>query len=194
MNFLQRINFNLWYIFRRPPWDSGITPPELWQFIRENPSGRAIDLGCGTGTNAITLARHGWHVTGVDFAGAAIERARRKARRENLSVNFMVDDVTRLPEALGPFDLVLDIGCFHAIEARLRPVYLNTIGRILVPGGTWLLYAMRRSQGQSVVGLDEAEIAELSSRFQLIRREDGSDPGGRLSSWFWFSRRSTPVS
>jgi cyclopropane fatty-acyl-phospholipid synthase-like methyltransferase len=188
MNLLRRIIFNLWYTFRRPPWDSGITPPELWQFIHENPSGRAIDLGCGTGTNAITLARHGWHVTGVDFADVAVERARQKARRENLSITFLVDDVTRLPEVLGPFDLVLDIGCFHALDSTLRPVYLDTIGRVLVPGGSWLLYAMCRSENEATIGLDEAEITAISSRFDLIRREDGFDPGGRQSSWFLFRR------
>jgi len=67
MNLLRRINFNLWY-FRRPPWDRGISPPELFDFISKHPAGRAIDLGCGTATNVITLAQNGWQVTGIDFA------------------------------------------------------------------------------------------------------------------------------
>lgn len=187
MRFFRRLVFDFWYIFRRPPWDSGITPPELWQHIQQNPPGRAIDLGCGTGTNAITLLKHGWHVTGVDFSASAIESARKKAREQNLQISFIVDDVTRLPDAIGPFDLVLDIGCFHGIPAHLRPVYLQTIGRILVPGGTWLLYAMRQTKPGTSPGLSEQEIAQMASLFQLYRREDGSDPSGKLSSWFWFS-------
>src|SRR5689334_21905005 len=51
---LRRLSFNLWY-FRNPPWDSGISPPELLEFIQTHPAGKAIDLGCGTGTNVITL-------------------------------------------------------------------------------------------------------------------------------------------
>ncbi|MCK7512216.1 MAG: methyltransferase domain-containing protein [Desulfobacterales bacterium] len=58
------------------PWDTNITPPEVMEFIAETPPGRALDLGCGTGTNAIALARHGWQATGVDFAPKAVHKAR----------------------------------------------------------------------------------------------------------------------
>ena len=71
----RRLAFNIWY-FRKPPWDSGISPPELLEFIRTRPAGKAIDLGCGTGTNVITLAKAGWQVTGVDFALRAIHMAK----------------------------------------------------------------------------------------------------------------------
>lgn len=189
MNFLRRLRFNLWY-FRRPPWDSGIVPPELREFIQNNPQGRAIDLGCGTGTNAIALAQYGWHVTGVDFASRAVELARRKALVENLQINFIVDDVTRLAGAIGPYDLVLDIGCLHGIRPALRQEYLNTISRILVSGGTWLLYAMRKPDlPNPVPGLTEGEVEMFANLFHLRRREDGFDPGGRPSSWFWFEQR-----
>lgn len=188
MNLLRRLHFNFSYIFHRAPWDSGISPPELVEFIHTNPSGRAIDLGCGTGTNAITLARSGWNVTGVDFSEIAIERARQKAGAAKQEITFLVNDVIRLPEAIGPFDLVLDIGCFHGIALNLWPAYLNTISRILVPGGTWLLYAMRSRQDDPSFGLSESDISQLASRLLLRRREDGSDPTGRQSSWFWFVR------
>ena len=55
MNFLRRLSFLLWY-FRDPPWDTNISPPELLDFINRHPPGRVLDLGCGTGTNVITLA------------------------------------------------------------------------------------------------------------------------------------------
>ena len=79
--------FSLWY-FRRPPWDSGITPPELLEYLESRPAaGRAIDLGCGTGTNVITMARMGWQVTGVDFVPKAIDLAREKARKAGLRLD-----------------------------------------------------------------------------------------------------------
>jgi cyclopropane fatty-acyl-phospholipid synthase-like methyltransferase len=190
MFLLRRLAFEAWYVFRRPPWDTGISPPELLEFIQKNPAGRALDLGCGTGTNAIALAERCWQVVGVDFSGVAIRRARHKARAANLPIRFFVDDAARFSAVDGPFDLILDIGCFHALAVDARPAYLETIGRFLAPGGTWLLYAMRRSaEAESAFGLTEADIAEISSRLRLNRREDGSDPTGRLSSWFWFGCR-----
>ena len=93
MNFLRRIHFNFWY-FRRPPWDSGISPPELLNFISKHPAGRAIDLGCGTGTNVITLAQNGWQVVGIDFAQRAIQIAKRKIKNVNIQADLYVSDAT----------------------------------------------------------------------------------------------------
>ena len=69
------MTFDLWYL-RRPPWDSGIVPPEVEDFIRDNAPGHALDLGCGTGTSSLGLAQAGWTVTGVDFARRAISTAK----------------------------------------------------------------------------------------------------------------------
>ena len=66
-NLLRRLEFQYLY-FHRPPWDTGMSPPELMEFIETHEPGRAIDIGCGTGTNVITLAKAGWQVTGVEFA------------------------------------------------------------------------------------------------------------------------------
>ena len=48
-----------------PPWDTGITPPELVSFIESSPPGKALDPGCGAGTNAIYMAQKGWEASGV---------------------------------------------------------------------------------------------------------------------------------
>jgi ubiquinone/menaquinone biosynthesis C-methylase UbiE len=184
---LRRIVFNLWY-FRRPPWDSGISPPELIKFMDDNPPGRALDLGCGTGTNVITLALNGWQVTGVDFVPRAIHLARRKAKQAKVNVNLIVGDVTRLSGVDGPFDLILDMGCFHGLSRDLRPAYLKSVSRLLAPRGTWMLYARRADETSPTFGLTEDDIAELARQFHLQRREDSLDPRGRASSWFWFQR------
>ena len=73
-----RWKFHWRYWRRQTPWDTQVTPPEVMEFIARTPPGKALDLGCGTGTNAIALARHGWRVTGVDFIPKAILAARGK--------------------------------------------------------------------------------------------------------------------
>lgn len=189
MSIWRRLIFNLWY-FGRPPWDSGLTPPELVELIASQPAGRALDLGCGTGTNAIALTRAGWQVTGVDFAAHAIAQARQKARQARLKVDFRVGDVSRLENISGLFDLALDIGCFHGLPPRAQESYLHRLSPILKPGGTWLLYAMRKEQtAENVPGLTEPQIEHLTKIFHLARRENGRDPRGRLSCWLWFTNR-----
>ena len=76
-----KIFFTLQYWLKNPPWDTGVTPPELYAYLESNPPGKALDLGCGTGTNVITMAEYGWDVTGVDYIPRAIRIAERKARR-----------------------------------------------------------------------------------------------------------------
>lgn len=182
---LRHLNFNFWYFFK-PPWDSGISPPELFDFIAKHPAGSAIDLGCGTGTNVITLAQHGWQVTGVDFAPRAIKLAKRKTRNANIIATFSVADVTNLKGINVSFDLALDIGCYHSIGDRSG--YLKTLDRILNRGGYWLMYGFFRSPDRpSVSGLSEQDMELILSRnFQLVSRQDGTDKRGRPSAWFLY--------
>jgi len=184
---LRRLNFSLWYFFH-PPWDSGISPPELLEFISDHPPGRALDLGCGTGTNVVTLAQRGWQVTGIDFAPPAIRMARRKIARAGVQARVSVGDVTQLGGITGPFDLALDLGCFHGVPARAK--YLAGLARVLSPGGHWLMYGMLKSDpADSRPGLTEADIELInSSGFRLLSRKDGWDKRDRPSAWFLFQR------
>jgi len=184
----RRLTFNLWYL-RNPPWDSGISPPELLEFIQTHPSGKAIDLGCGTGTNVITLAQAGWQVTGVDFASRAINIAKRKLKRVNIHANVHTGDVTKLNKVSDQFDLALDIGCFHGLTQAGMQDYLTQLDRILAPNGFWLMYGFfKPSSSQTGPGLVEADIDILSSRFTLISRQDGFDKRERPSAWFLFQK------
>jgi len=180
-----RLRF-LWMYLRRPPWDSGITPPELIDYIATHPAGRAIDLGCGTGTNVLALAQKGWQVTGVDFIPKAIRTAKRKT--QNVQVELRVGDVTNLRGITGPFDLALDIGCFHGIENKSK--YLDELDRLLAPGGHWLLYGFFKPNSQpSGPGLDEATLSLIHTRgISLLTRTDGFDRRDRPSAWFLFQK------
>ena len=183
---LRRLIFNLWY-FRKPPWDSGISPPELIQFIQTHPAGNAIDLGCGTGTNIITLAQSGWQVTGVDFASRAIRIAKDKLKRKNLKADLHVGDVTKLDHINKTFDLALDIGCFHGLNQTGKLNYLTQLDRILSPNGFWLMYGFfNPGTSRSALGLAEADINIILSRFSLRSRTDGFDKKQRPSAWLLF--------
>lgn len=193
MSLFRRLHFNFMYL-GRPPWDSGISPPELLEFIATHPPGRAIDIGCGTGTNALTLAQNGWQVTGIDFAPRAIQIAKRKTK--NVRVDLQVNDATKLKDIRGPFDLALDLGCFHGIEKKAD--YLTQLNRVLAVGGFWLMYgffksdprrfdcAQRRLPGP---GLAATDLDLIQARgFHLVSRKDGWDKRERPSAWFLFQK------
>jgi 2-polyprenyl-3-methyl-5-hydroxy-6-metoxy-1,4-benzoquinol methylase len=186
---IRRLIYDFWYLTGRTPWDTGISPPELLATLEHTSAGRALDLGCGTGTNAITMAERGWQVVGVDFSRRAILQARRKARRANLEIEFHQHTVTALQHMQEPFDLVLDIGCFHGLAQAERASYAAHITRLLHPLGTYLLYswigdpvdpALARSTETDIISLFAPALAPLSVDY-------GTDHQ-HTAAWFTFRR------
>lgn len=190
-NLFRRLLFHYWY-FRRPPWDTGTSPPELLEFIENHSPGRAIDIGCGTGTNIITLARAGWRITGVDFAPRAIVLAKRKIKDAGVQAEVQVNDATSLKGIPGPFDLAFDLGCFHGISQNGQLKYLEQLDRVLARGGFWLMYGFCRPKADHAShGLAEEDIDRISSHLTLISRRNGTDATrGRSSAWFLFRKDS----
>ena len=186
---LRRLRFDLAYLFQ-PPWDTGISPPELLDYIATHPPGRAVDLGCGSGTNIVTLALKGWQVTGVDLSTRAVRRAAEKTRQAGVGAILLTRDLSKhmaLPE---PFDLALDIGCFHAVSSRRQ--YLDNLASALRNGGHWLMYGFVRT-GSFRFGLEESELALIGSHgLKLVRRTDGVERSGRPSAWFLFEKVAGP--
>lgn len=173
----------------RTPWDTGITPPEVVEEASAMQPGRALDLGCGTGTNAMWLARRGWSVVGIDFASLAIESARRKADWTS-GVEFVEGDVTRLHElgVAGPFDLMLDIGCFHSVPTRRRDAYVRGVVAVARPGARMMIYAFGgRYRWPGSTRTREPEIRRrFGDAFALERVVRGRHPAG--SAWFYLRR------
>jgi SAM-dependent methyltransferase len=196
---LRRWFFEWQYGMGKPRWDTNITPPEVVESIREmKVRGRALDLGCGTGTNAIFLAQHGFQVVGVDFSARAIATARDKARRTQVSVDFHVADVTRLDFLNAPFDFVLDIGCLHGIEPTRRARYAEQLMRLTRAGARFMLYAFSPPPPDAPrhwfyprrVGITPDEVCALfAPAFVVERIAHGTERGERASAWFWFTRR-----
>lgn len=185
-SFIRWLRFNLVY-FRRPPWDTRVSPPELLDFVANRPPGRALDLGCGAGTNVITLAKAGWQANGVDFALEAIREGRKRLQSAGVQARLEVGDVTDLRGFNGPYDLILDMGCYHGVPKDGRVAYRENVQRLLAPGGVFMLYA---AVGERKISISEAEVGELVSLFPYRRRVNSKDTkGGWQAAWFWFSRQ-----
>ena len=187
MNLFRRLSFELWYL-RHPPWETGIVPPEVAEFIATHPPGCALDLGCGSGTSSLALARAGWTVYGVDFAARAIRMARQKARLSGLTVDFHVADVTRLPSSilLTSYDLVLDIGCFHGLSPLERDTYLDGLDHLVAPGGCWMLYGFYLSGETPLHGSTVGKQYDHGKKLKLTWRRNGMDKKDQPSAWFCY--------
>ncbi len=188
MNIFRKLFFLIWY-FKEPPWDTNQTPPEVYDYIAHAPPGRALDLGCGTGTNAITLIKNGWQVTGVDFIAKAILTARRKANLEGVAADFRVGDVTKLDGVQGFFDLILDIGCYQSLDPSGMRDYRENIQRLLGPGGAYMIYLFFRSEdASSGSGATQSDLEPFSDFLDLIQRQEGTERGIRQSAWLTYRK------
>ena len=187
-----KLFYNLWYRHGTPPWVIG-PRPELVQLVTDGilQPGRAIDLGCGVGDNAIFLAQHGFTVIGIDYAPAAIDRARTKARETNLDVTFTVDDLTRLQHVHGPFDLLVDYGTFDDLNTRDRDAYVREVTALAAPGTRFLLWCfeweLRRWERIAVAILPFGGIAltpgEVTQRFGPAFHIQHIDGQQDLTGW-----------
>jgi len=100
------------------PWDTGRPSSELQRVLSANKIQpcRALDIGCGTGTNSVWLAQQGFEATGVDLAPLAVERAKQRAHAAGVKAQFVAADVLHLPDLGGPFAFFFDRGCYHAVR------------------------------------------------------------------------------
>jgi ubiquinone/menaquinone biosynthesis C-methylase UbiE len=188
---MQKLFFFFQYL-SKPRWDTGITPPELESFATNHSPGRALDLGCGTGTNAVFLAKNGWQVTGVDFVERAIRTAKRKASQAGVKVKFICGDVTQLDITPGGFDLILDIGCLHSLPPDKKKMYMKNVARLLSQQGTYMLYAFIKDCSVDGRGLDQHDLERLADHLELIEKLEGSERG-RASTWFYWRKSIDPA-
>jgi SAM-dependent methyltransferase len=182
------------------PWDTGEVPPELSGLIEGPaalPVGRALDIGCGTGTQAVYLAGHGWEVTAIDAIPRPLSRARTRAGAAGVTVDWILADVARIGRLeLEPgFTLVFDRGCFHGLDDEQRAAYSAAVTDLAGPGATMLLMAF--APNRVPVGPAGVEQTELVGRFpgwRLISAESDSrrDGSGAMSNvpltWYRFVR------
>lgn len=177
------------------PWDTGITPPEVvefWQNRLGQSSGLAVDIGCGTGTNAAYLAGLGLFAIGVDLSLTALLLAQQRQDTLALPVqqrlHFAQADVSRLPFQNANAVYILDIGCFHAIPGGTRYDYANGVVRDLASGGHFHLYAFDKLPEESADpdarGLGENEVIDLFTPALSVVEIVRARPDRRPCRWY----------
>ena len=156
------------------PWDSGRHDHSLEAVLSEYDIApcQTLEIGCGTGTNAIWLAKRGFTVTAIDISPLALATARDKAKAPDVAVRFLDVDVhgNKLPD--GPFDFVFDRGCFHGSDEQERDEFAAHIHAALKPKGLWFSLIGSADSPPREVGpprLTAREIAtHVEPRFEIV--------------------------
>jgi cyclopropane fatty-acyl-phospholipid synthase-like methyltransferase len=118
----------------KPPWDLG-RPQKPFVDHADQIAGSVLDIGCGTGENALFFAKRGQTVLGIDFVAVPIERARRKAEQRGVPAEFLQWDALRLEELDRTFDSAIDCGLFHVLSDEDRRLYVDGLAHVLNRGG-----------------------------------------------------------
>lgn len=160
------------------PWDTGHPSPELIRLLEQwkIPPSRALELGCGTGTNAIYLAQLGFDVTACDISPLALERAKQKAFAASVSIDFRQVDLTSAPEqsalhGVEPFPFAFDRGVYHTVREMDLETFLRHLEQRIAPGGWYFVLAGNADEARVEGGPPRVSaatmLAELEPLFAL---------------------------
>jgi SAM-dependent methyltransferase len=181
------IPYHLMYRLGLAPWERRPVV-QTWERIIEGPQalppGRALDVGCGGGRDAVHLAKHGWQVTAVDLVDAAIAKARQRAEQEGAEVEWVTGDVSDLPGlGLKPgFTLIYDFGCVQGLPDAARQGAAAGITALAAPGATLLMVAFApRRRVLLPRGMSEEDVTGLfGSGWTLESVVSAFDPSSPL--------------
>jgi methyl halide transferase len=189
------------YRAQRPAaWDIGRPARELQRAVSEGAIRpcRIVDLCCGSGTDAVYLAKQGFEVTAIDIAPTALSLAQQKAREAGASVQWLLADVLAPPK-LKPFDVIYDRGCYHVVRDQNLTAYIETIRRLSHPGTQFLLLAARSDEDGT--SRNQAGVTEDELRFDFLGlfevewlrdiRLESNEPGREPPGWSALLRRQS---
>jgi len=172
--------YGLMYRIGFTPWERAgeLGSEQLWRLLdREPHTGRALDVGCGTGRHTLELAERGWEAVGIDNVERAVEKARHRPGADR--VTFTVGDVTRLADHVhGPFSFFLDIGCFHGLKAEQRAALGAGITKVAADEASLLMMAFGPNRLPVVhAGIERAEIEKALPDWRIDHVEPASTDG-----------------
>lgn len=164
------------YVEGNTGWDIGQPAPPFVDLMLgpDAPqAGSMIVPGCGRGHDALFFAKHGFSVTGVDFASSALADARSAATIEKVKVDFIQQDIFTLDKSYNnKFEYVLEHTCFAAIPPQRRPEYVQLVKRLLRPDGLYIaIFFTHGKPGGPPFNTTVEEIRDLFSPHFTIERQ-----------------------
>ena len=164
-NTMRIPNFELAYR-GKPPWDIGRPQREYVQLEQAGEIvGSVLDVGCGTGENALYLAAQGHDVWGIDFTPTAIQKAQEKAAQRHLTVSFRVLNVLELHTLGRTFDTVIDSGLFHVFSDEKRPLFVDNLAAVIRRGGTYFMLCL----SELAPKLDYSKLKDFLPDFDKLK-------------------------
>jgi SAM-dependent methyltransferase len=136
----------------------------LFDGARAPVPGRALDVGCGSGRDAVYLAKRGWQVTAVDSVEKALASARQRAAEEGVEVQWVTGDVARLGRlGLQPgYDLLYDFGCIHGLSDAARKGAAAGLTQLAAPGAMLLITAFKAGRRIALPrGMNQQDVVAL---------------------------------
>jgi cyclopropane fatty-acyl-phospholipid synthase-like methyltransferase len=185
------------------PWDIGQPQPEFVA-VAHRITGSILDVGCGTGDNALFFAARGQQITAIDFLAEPIARAKQKAAERRLTVNWHVTDALALPDWTEQFDNVIDCGLFHVFSDEDRRRYVAGLAHVLKSGGNLFLLCFSDEE-PGTIGPRRVSQRELDEAFAHGRILESIEPSvfatnpnlkdfqfsrGGPKAWFVVARRA----
>ena len=169
-------------------------PNPLVELVKRLPAGRMLDVGCGTGSDAIWCPGHGWDVTGIDAVSVPLRRARRNAEAAGADVRFPQANIARIaPAQLGSgYTLLQDIGCFAGLSDADRRRAATTMTEVAVPGARLLMFAFGPGGGGRF-GPRRIELPEIQSLFPAWNSSSADLPTSSTSRGRCATPRDTGI-
>ncbi len=186
------------YQTRDTPWETGHPSSELKRVVAEEEIAPcpALEVGCGTGNNAVWLAQQGFAVTAIDVSQLAIETAKKKAAAAGVKVRFITGNILSSPDLVGPFAFYFDRGLYHHLREVDLEVYLRLLERTLKPGALGLVLAGNARTGRTgpPVVTEEEIRGELGRVCEILRLREFyfdlvGEGGGPHLAWSCLLRR-----
>lgn len=181
-----------------PQWDAGKPHAELSRVLDEyklNPQ-TVLEIGCGSGADAILLAQRRFEVTAIDCSPIALERARLRAEQHDALLRFVLGDIYEFAGKAGQFDFVYDAGMYHFVRETRLSRYLDILWRVTRPGSYYLCLAGATGDAEDdgPPQVDEDDIRnELGRLFEIVHlrptRLESSDPNRHYPAWSCLMRR-----
>ena len=150
-----------------PPWDIGKPQPEIVKLAETGEiQGTVIDVGCGTGENALFLAELGHEVWGVDSSTLAIRKAKAKMKSRGVKVDFLNHDALELQTLKHKFDSAIDSGLFHVFGDDERKLFAKSLASALKPSGTYYMMCFSEKEPADWGGPRRVTQREIRNTFR----------------------------